>query len=78
MQEHQQTPTCQTKEILLDKTQEHYYENNSIQETQNKQYESAKCQYCATYAKTSGLFNEKFGFKQNGERYSRCENCMNN
>ena len=37
-------------------------------------YESAKCQYCATYAKTSEEVNEKFGFKQNGERYSRCRN----
>ena len=37
MQEHQKTPTCQKKGLLLDKTQkEHYYEKNNIQETQKK------------------------------------------
>ena len=43
-----------------------------------KHYESAKCQYCATYAKTSDEVDEKVGFKQNGEIYSRCKNCMDN
>ena len=43
-----------------------------------KQCESVKCQYCATHAKTSGEVNEKFGFKQNRERYKKCKNCMNN
>ena len=41
-------------------------------------YESAKCQYCATYAKTNDEVTEKFGFKENWEIYSRCKNCMNN
>ena len=40
-------------------------------------YESAKCQYCATYANTSEEVEEKFGFKGNGERYRRCKTCMN-
>jgi hypothetical protein len=30
------------------------------------------------YAKTSDGVEEKFGFKQHGERYSRCQNCMSN
>ena len=41
-------------------------------------YESANCQYCATYDKTSDEANEKFGFKQNRERCSRYKSCMNN
>ena len=42
-------------------------------ETQNKSYESAKCQYCATYAKTSEEVEEKLGFKGNRDRYRRCK-----
>ena len=65
MQEHQKTLTCQKKGLLLDKTQkEHYYEKNNIQETQKQHYESAKCQYCATYAKTNDEVNEKFGLQE--------------
>ena len=44
----------------------------------NTNYESAQCQCCATYAKTRDEVNEKLGFKQNGEIYSRCKTCMNN
>ena len=52
--------------------------NRIINKKQRKtHYASAKCQYCATYAKTSDEGNEKFGLKQNRERYSRCKNCVN-
>ena len=79
MQEHQKKPTCQNKGLLLDKTQkEHYYEKNSKPETEKQHHESAKRQYCATYAKTNDEVNQKFGCKQNGERSSRCKNCMDN
>ena len=35
-------------------------------------YESVKCQYCAAYAKTTEEVWEKFGCKENGDRYRRC------
>ena len=49
-----------------------------INQKERKYYESAKCQYCATYAKTCEEVEEKLGFKGNGERYRRCKKCMNN
>ena len=71
------TSTCQKKGILLDKiSSEYYYEKDKMQEQQNKYYESAKCQDCKTLANTSEEVDEKFGFKQNGERYTRCKTCM--
>ena len=53
MEEHQKTISCQKKGIFSEGTQnEHYYEQSHIEETQKIHYESAKRQYCATYAKT--------------------------
>ena len=54
MEEHQKTVTCKKKGILLEGTQkEHYYDKNHIEETHNKYYESAKCQYCPTNTKNT-------------------------
>ena len=64
MHEHQKTISCNKKGVLLDGRQkEHYYEKNKKDEAQQKYYESAKCQYCATYAKTNEEVGEQFGRK---------------
>jgi len=76
---HQKTARCQKTELLLDKpSTKYYYEKNDIPDNQKTFYDSVKCEYCSTYAKTCDEVNEKFGFKKNGEIYKRCKTCMNN
>jgi len=46
-------------------------------ETQKQYYEDAKCTHCATHAETNEEAEIKFSFKCDGERYRRCNKCVN-
>ena len=67
MEGHQKTIGCKRKGIRLDGTQkEHYYEKNNKHETQKKYYESAKYQYCDTYAKQMKKWGKSLVLKTMG------------